>query len=97
LPTNRTSKSTNVSRPRLNVLELATKLGDRRSLPPFILQKSSLLLSIFSLRDDYRMNIEEMNAPAHKAVLLDRRPFQEKTMPQYLVAGYTPNDFDRPK
>jgi hypothetical protein len=35
-----------------------------------------------------------MNDTAHKAVLLARRPFQEKTMPQYLVAGYIPDDFD---
>src|SRR5258708_22780107 len=27
-------------------------------------------------------------------MLLARRPLKEKTMPQYLVAGYLPDDFD---
>jgi hypothetical protein len=35
-----------------------------------------------------------MNDPARKAGLLARKPLQEKTMPQYLVAGYLPDDFD---
>jgi hypothetical protein len=35
-----------------------------------------------------------MNNPTCKAVLLARTPLQEKTMPQYLVAGYLPDDFD---
>src|SRR5258706_8029244 len=29
-----------------------------------------------------------------KAVLLARRPLKENKMPQYLVAGYLPDDFD---
>ncbi|MGH8674901.1 MAG: YciI family protein [Burkholderiales bacterium] len=41
------------------------------------------------MRDDYRMN-----DPARKAVLLARRPLQEKTMPQYLVAIHHPDDYD---
>jgi hypothetical protein len=35
-----------------------------------------------------------MNDPARKAVLLARTPLQENIMPQYLVAGYLPDDFD---
>jgi hypothetical protein len=35
-----------------------------------------------------------MKMAVRKAVLLARRPLQEMTMPQYLVAGYMPDDFD---
>jgi len=35
-----------------------------------------------------------MNGPARKAVLLSLRPFQQKTMPQFLVVGCLPDDLD---
>src|SRR5690349_16668172 len=46
-------------------------------------------MSIFQVPCDYRMN-----DPARKAVLLARTPLQENIMPQFLVAGYLPNDFN---
>jgi hypothetical protein len=36
--------------------------------------KSLHLMSIFSVRDDYRMNDRKINDPARKAVLLARTP-----------------------
>jgi hypothetical protein len=35
-----------------------------------------------------------MNDPARKALLLAQPPLQENIMPQYLVAGYLPDDFN---
>jgi hypothetical protein len=50
-------------------------------------------LSIFSVRDDYKMKARE-DERASAQGYLPQTVLQEKTMPQFLVAGYLPDDFD---
>jgi hypothetical protein len=49
------------------------------------------------VRDDYRMNIDKMDDSVCKADVLappGEKPITGENMPQYLVAGYIPDDFD---
>jgi hypothetical protein len=82
----------------LRFLRFSTNgVGERPACPQFS-KNSSPLLSIFPVRHDYRMNGREDEQSSAQGCAAGspqgRKPLKGKDMPQFLVAGYLPDDFD---